>query len=166
MVSKVMYSSENSEWETPPELFNTLNDVFHFTLDPCATKQNAKCKKFYTKKQDGLKQSWKGESVFVNPPYGREVDKWVYKAYVTLIENKKSLIVMLLAARTETKRWQVMILPNAKVICFLKKRVKFLLNGKVRGSPAFPSAIVVFGTKNLNKKQRVALWSLGYLWEK
>ncbi len=178
MTSKAMFSSNSSDWETPPEIFEPLDEVFQFTLDPCATKKSAKCRTFYTIKEDGLKQSWKDESTFVNPPYGNAIDKWVLKSYVTLTESKGSLVVMLIAARTETKRWQTMILPNARAICFLKKRVKFwlygkpfqvlnVLTGKIRGgSPAFPSAIIVFGSKKLTKKERVVLWSLGYLWER
>jgi site-specific DNA-methyltransferase (adenine-specific) len=44
-----LYSSRSEEWETPKELFDELNLQFHFTLDPCSTDENAKCKKHYTK---------------------------------------------------------------------------------------------------------------------
>ncbi len=75
----VHYSSKTPEWSTPQDFFDALNKEFRFTLDPAATKENAKCKKFYTQKEDGLVQSWKGERVFVNPPYGRVIGKWVEK---------------------------------------------------------------------------------------
>ena len=80
MLNKGLYSSRTSEWETPQKLFDELNKEFHFTLDPCATKENAKCKKFYTKEDDGLSKDWLNERVFMNPPYGREIGKWVKKA--------------------------------------------------------------------------------------
>lgn len=54
----VMYSSKSNEWETPQDLFNKLDEEFKFTLDPCSTDENAKCKKHYTIKEDGLSQSW------------------------------------------------------------------------------------------------------------
>lgn len=57
----VHYSSKTDEWATPQEFFDKLNNEFHFTLDPCANEQNHKCKKFYTKEQDGLSQDWGGE---------------------------------------------------------------------------------------------------------
>lgn len=57
---KVMYSSKTDLWATPQNLFDDLNQEFKFTLDPCATETNAKCHKFYTIEQDGLKQNWGG----------------------------------------------------------------------------------------------------------
>lgn len=74
------FSSKTPEWATPQDFFDELNREFKFTLDPCATKKNAKCKKFYTEKDDGLSKSWKGERVFMNPPYGRPIAGWVKKA--------------------------------------------------------------------------------------
>lgn len=76
----IHFSSKTNEWATPQGFFNKLNEEFHFTLDPCATKENAKCQKFYTIEDDGLKQSWNNEVVFCNPPYGREIKHWVKKA--------------------------------------------------------------------------------------
>lgn len=81
MNTDVMFSSATSEWATPQDLFDSLNAEFHFTLDPCSTDENAKCEKHYTKEQDGLKQDWTGERVFCNPPYGREMSKWIEKCY-------------------------------------------------------------------------------------
>lgn len=73
--------SKTIEWETPQYLFDELNDEFHFTIDVCATKENAKVNRFFTKDQDGLKQDWTGETVWCNPPYGREMYAWVRKCY-------------------------------------------------------------------------------------
>lgn len=81
MINGAMYSSNSEEWATPQALFDELNREFHFTLDPCATPQNAKCAHFYTRKENDLAQSWRGETVFCNPPYGRGVNEWVKKAY-------------------------------------------------------------------------------------
>lgn len=60
MITKGLMSSNSSEWATPQELFNELDKEFNFTLDPCSTHENAKCKLHYTKKEDGLKKSWGG----------------------------------------------------------------------------------------------------------
>lgn len=70
---------KTDEWATPQWLFEQLDAEFHFTLDPCSTDQNAKCRKHYTKEQDGLAQDWSGETVFCNPPYGREMTRWIQK---------------------------------------------------------------------------------------
>jgi len=63
-----MVSSKSNEWSTPQKLFDYLDNIFDFTLDPCCTKDTAKCSKFYTDKEDGLSQSWENEIVFMNPP--------------------------------------------------------------------------------------------------
>ena len=56
-----MFSSAKDEWATPQEFFNLLNEVYNFTLDPCALPHNAKCNKFYTPEDDGLAQNWGGK---------------------------------------------------------------------------------------------------------
>ena len=78
-LDKALFSSASVEWETPQDFFESLDAEFHFTLDPCCTDENAKCEKHYTRQQDGLSQSWKGETVFCNPPYGKEIGLWVEK---------------------------------------------------------------------------------------
>ena len=59
-----LFSSNKDDWETPQELFNNLNAIFHFTLDPCSTHENAKCEKHFTVQEDGLKQDWGGRQFF------------------------------------------------------------------------------------------------------
>ena len=75
-----MMTSNHNEWATPKNLFRELDLEFGFTLDFCASKENAKCDKYYTKKQNALKQFPKGESIFCNPPYGREIGLFVENA--------------------------------------------------------------------------------------
>lgn len=81
MINKAMYTSNTAEWATPQAFFAQLDAEFHFTLDVCATPQNAKCTRFFAKEIDGLAQSWYGETVYCNPPYGRDIAKWVKKAH-------------------------------------------------------------------------------------
>lgn len=64
MNTAAIFSSKSSEWATPQDFFDKLNDEFNFNLDPCATKENAKCGKFFTEEQDGLKQNWGGTTYF------------------------------------------------------------------------------------------------------
>ena len=136
-MNKVHYSSKSNEWETPDDLFAELDSEFHFTLDPCATVENAKCHKFYTINEDGLSKSWEGEVVFMNPPYGRQIRQWIKKARE---ESKHATIVCLIPARTDTSYWHDYIFNHAE-IRFLRGRVKF--GNQKQGAP-FPSAIVVF----------------------
>lgn len=60
MNTEVMFSGSSCEWATPPEFFKALDAEFHFTLDVCATAENAKCRNYFTEEQDGLAQSWGG----------------------------------------------------------------------------------------------------------
>lgn len=130
-------SSNTDEWATPKKFFEELNKEFSFTLDPCATKLNYKCNKYYTKEENGLIQDWSKEKVFMNPPYGREIGKWVEKAYN---ESKNgSLVVCLLPARTDTK-WFHNFIYKKHEIRFIKGRLKF--NDGKQSAP-FPSMIVI-----------------------
>lgn len=139
MSSRVYHMSKTDEWETPQDLFDKLNDEFNFTLDPCATKENAKCDKFYTKEEDGYKQSWANEVVFMNPPFGREIKKWIRKAYLEAVHNE-ALVVCLIPARTDTKYWHDYIQGKAEVR-FIKGRLKY---SNAKYNAPFPSAIIIF----------------------
>ena len=79
MLNTGLFTSKTAEWATPQAFFDQLDREFHFTLDPCATDENAKCEKYFTLEQDGLSQDWSGETVFCNPPYGREIGRWCRK---------------------------------------------------------------------------------------
>lgn len=139
---KTMLSSKDMDWETPQDFFDKLNKEFNFTLDPCATKKTAKCKKYYTEEDNGLEQDWSGEIVFCNPPYGSAIKHWVKKCYVE--SNKPNTkVVMLIPARTDTIYFHDFIYQDAE-IRFIKGRLKF--GGKQKGSGAapFPSMVVVF----------------------
>ena len=140
MNTKVMFSSETDLWSTPQDFFDELNAEFHFTLDPCATRENAKCARFFTVEYDGLKQDWQGETVFCNPPYGREIGKWVKKCYKEA-QKPDTIVVMLIPARTDTAWFHDYIYHKAKEIRFIRGRLKF---GDAKNSAPFPSMVVVF----------------------
>ena len=144
-MDKMIFSSATNEWATPQWLFDKYNEQYKFTLDPCATKENAKCAKFYTQNDDGLLQDWGGEIVFCNPPYGKEIRKWVEKAYRESLKPN-TIVVMLIPARTDTKYWHEWIFPYAYHIEFLKGRLRF---GGANNNAPFPSAVVIFRRKNL-----------------
>ena len=148
-VRSVHFSSVSNEWQTPDNLFRSLNERFKFTLDPCCTHESAKCEKHYTITDNGLAQDWSKDVVFMNPPYGREISKWIRKAY---LESKKgATVVCLIPARTDTSYWHNYIFGKAKIE-FLKGRVKFKNNtvdykGHTPGAP-FPSAIIIYNGEN------------------
>ena len=133
-----VFSSTTDLWATPQDFFDELNEEFEFTLDPCATPDNAKCAKFFTKEQDGLKQDWTGERVFCNPPYGRAIGAWVKKCHDEA--QKGTLVVMLIPARTDTSYFHDYIYHKAE-IRFIRGRLKF--GGASQGAP-FPSMVVIY----------------------
>lgn len=141
MLNNAMFTSNTDLWSTPQEFFDSINAVYHFDTDVCALPENAKCKHFFTPAQDGLQQEWCG-TCWMNPPYGREIGKWVAKAYKSARDNKAT-IVCLLPARTDTKWFHDYCIPYGK-ITFVKGRLKF--GGAKSGAP-FPSVVVVFSGK-------------------
>ena len=98
----VLFSHKKNDWETPQWLYEYLNKIYNFTLDPCATIESAKCSTFFTKEDNGLNQSWANHTVFMNPPYGKEIGNWIKKAYNEHILHNIT-IVCLIPARTDTK---------------------------------------------------------------
>jgi phage N-6-adenine-methyltransferase len=139
---EIMFSSKTGEWSTPQEFFNKLNWRFGpFDLDPCATPYNTKCANIYTPIEDGLKKSWQGHTVFVNPPYGRGIDAWIKKGYEEA-QDPDTKVIMLIPARTDTKYWHKYVM-KAEMVFFVKGRLKF---GGHNNSAPFPSAVVVFNT--------------------
>jgi len=133
----VHFSSRSNEWGTPQWLFDKLNREFGFDLDPCSTHENAKCKRHYTQAEDGLTRDWSGRTVFMNPPYGREIGLWMEKACVSA--KSGATVVCLVPARTDTAWWHNFAVHGE--VRFLKGRLKF---GDATASAPFPSAIVVF----------------------
>jgi len=150
-MNKALMSSDKMNWRTPQWIFDLLDDEFHFTLDPCSDNENHKCEKFFTEENNGLSQSWDNDVAFVNPPYGREIGKWVKKA-----SESDGVVVMLIPARTDTKYWHDYIFNVASEIRFVKGRIKFEMGDCTDAAP-FPSAIIVFSNDSDTKIKAVQL---------
>lgn len=133
-----LYSSRSEEWPTPQDFFDKLDEEFHFTLDPCATLENAKCRKFFTKELDGLAEDWGTETVFCNPPYGKDIIKWARKAW--LASTRGATVVFLVHARTDTKWFHEFVYGKAE-LRFIRGRLKF---GAVNQSAPFPSLVAIY----------------------
>ena len=137
-MNRILFSSKTDLWSTPQSLFDELNKEYHFTLDVCALPENAKCAKYFTPEQDGLKQSWQHHVCWCNPPYGRAISSWVEKAYRESLNDTP--IVMLLPARTDTKWFHDYILGKAR-IDFIRGRLTF---GNAINPAPFPSMLVFY----------------------
>lgn len=126
MNMKVHFSSANDYWRTPEDVYNALNDEFHFNFDPCPVNPSF----------DGLATTW-GTRNFVNPPYSK-LAAWLRKGYEEAILGK--VVVFLIPSRTDTKAWHEYAM-KADEIRFIKGRLKF--QGAKYSAP-FPSAVVIF----------------------
>jgi phage N-6-adenine-methyltransferase len=133
----IHFSSQTDLWSTPQNFFDVLDKEFHFTLDVCATQENTKCWDYFTEKEDGLQQNWSNDICWMNPPYGREIGKWIQKAYKSSLEG--ATVVCLIPARTDTAWWHDYVTKGE--IRFIRGRLKF---GSATNSAPFPSALVIF----------------------
>ena len=133
----VHFSSSKDDWGTPDKLFKTLDNYFGFTLDVCATPENAKCRRFFTLAEDGLSKEWQGVC-FMNPPYGHQIKSWVAKAKASA--DSGATVVCLLPSRTDTRWWHDYVMKAAKIY-FIRGRLR--LQGATNSAP-FPSTVVVF----------------------
>ena len=123
----VHFSSLRLDWKTPKAVYQVLDSEFRFDFDPCPTNPDF----------DGLSIDW-GYRNFVNPPYGREIPKWIKKGYEESLKNKT--VVFLIPSRTDTSYWHDYIM-KADEIRYIRGRLKF---GDSVNSAPFPSAIAIF----------------------
>ena len=123
--------------------FNMLDKEFGFSIDVCALPENAKCARYYTPAHDGLSMAWEG-ICWMNPPYGRQIGRWVEKAYHEA-KYRRATVVCLLPARTDTQWFQDFCL-RSKDIRFIRGRLKF---GGAKNSAPFPSVVVVFSQETI-----------------
>lgn len=136
---KAMCSSETCEWATSQDVFDQLDAEFHFTLDVCATADNAKCACYFTDEMDGLLHDWFGVC-WMNPPYGRRIGRWIKKAYESSLEG--TTVVCLLPSRTDTAWWHDYVMRGE--VRFVRGRLYFVRRDGKKSRGLFPSVIVVF----------------------
>jgi phage N-6-adenine-methyltransferase len=137
-ITPVLFSSATDEWSTPQAFFDKLDRRYHFTLDPCATPENAKCPIYFTREQNGLEQDWGTHRVFCNPPYGRTMAAWARKCFEA--SQRGALVVLLVTARTDTRWYHDWVYGKAEVE-FIRGRLKF---GKADNCAPFSSMLCVY----------------------
>lgn len=138
MVSKTLFSSASDHWETPTRVFESLNKEFCFNFDPCPLHSVF----------NGLSINWFG-NVFVNPPYS-DIQNFLNKALEELNAGRISVCVFLVPARTCTRWFHDLVLPNVSEVRFIKGRLKF---GNSKNSAPFPSMILVFRKERIKKEK-------------
>lgn len=132
MNTKLFFSSKSPHWPTPKALLEELDKEFHFDFDPCPLGES---------EADGsapLFTSWNGKRVFCNPPYDRAISQFLQRGI------EADIAVFLLPARTDTKWFHDIVLPNASEIRFIKGRLCFGDPDDLSKRAPFPSMLVIF----------------------
>jgi len=154
------FMSGSGTWETPDDLYNNLNGFFRFNIDAAANKTNTKCGTYYRKRPepkqghryvnqkevDGIVDEWpvhQGDVVWCNPPYGRDIGKWLDRGYEA--SENGATVVFLLPARTDT-HWFHSYSKIGEVWLF-KGRIKFM---GAQASAPFPSMLLIFDGDQVN----------------
>ena len=152
MNNDLHFSSATGLWDTPKSLITTLAPVFPWDLDVCASAPNV-CANYYNEQTDAFTQPWHG-LCWMNPPYGRQIGKWITKASKVPVDG--GTIVCLLPARTDTQWWQPIIPKKASYVVFIKGRLKF--GSEAAWIARYESEFIKSPS---NKKMRAILGKLG-----
>lgn len=152
---KTLFSSKSDNYWTPKEFFKQVNITYGpFDIDVAASDDNHLCDIYFTKESDGLSQDWNGV-VWCNPPYGREIKKWLVKAITEIDKGNCKRAVFLIPARTDTKWMHDLVWVYASEIIFIEGRQKFDNNSPY--TAPFPSMLVVFD-KEHGISPEVGVW--------
>ncbi len=179
-MNRALLSSESPEWGTPKDFFDARDAELAFTIDVCAQASNAKRRRFYSPRDNGLAQSWEGETAWCNPPYGRAIGGWVQKARDEAM-RARCLTCLLLPARVDTDWWRTFVmtgdgaagrllrswyLPSTRVwwlrwealvtgVYFHDERLAF--EGMADDAAPFPSAVVWHASPSRRPARQVGL---------
>ncbi len=158
---QTIHSSKRHDWQTPQELFESLDQVFRFQLDAAASSENKKCLRYFSTRplSNAFDHSWNvGGWVWVNPPYGKQVGRWFDKAISE--SDKGARIVMMCMACTETK-WFQSAWNHCAEIWLLTPRVKFVQPGEKTGPAPKGSALYIFDRVHVPRVVRMFNWKRG-----
>jgi len=146
MTNLVDKQCKSVDWFTPPEILEPTRELMGgIWLDPCTTDDNpARATCWYTKKEDGLFGHWM-HGTFVNPPYGKELYKWIEKTVLEAADRLQIVLLVSASSRWDQERWQKIFSPNLTAMCMPLGRVKFLsANGVQMKSPPYPSLLFFY----------------------
>jgi site-specific DNA-methyltransferase (adenine-specific) len=150
--------SGRDDWGTPDQLYMELAREFRgFDLDPAASEERHLAPAYYTPEDDGLSREWFGR-VWCNPPYGRDLGRWITKARDEVLQGHADLVVMLLPARTDVRWFHDLVAVPAvsggpSEVRFLRGRLRF--HGASAVAP-FPSMVVVWRGPPKNRQRNTS----------
>jgi site-specific DNA-methyltransferase (adenine-specific) len=108
---RVMTASTTTVRKTPVEFYAWLDGQLHFTVDVCADEKNHQHPRYFSEKDNGLLQSWEGETFFMNPPYGAQILSWMKKARDSCILDS-AMGALLVPARVDTGWWRQCVMQS------------------------------------------------------
>ena len=152
---EALESKDTDEWETPDYLYKSMDDIYHFTLDVCATDDNAKCDEYYTIAEDGLKCDW-GRFNWCNPPYSRgQLERWLKRAYEETLKGNTTVVLM--PSNTDTCYFHEYVWDERVNSWYRWIETVYMVNGRLKFSDAknsarFPSMLVVFSGHSNSKR--------------
>jgi hypothetical protein len=140
----IHFSSRSEEWYTPSEVIDrVIATLGTIDLDPCSNSRSrpvVPARNHFTKRDDGLSRQWFGR-VFMNPPYGRDVKRWVAHLCAEHKCGRVTAAIALLHARTDTAWFSLF---RDYTLCFVRGRLKFAGQGAGNSAP-FPSVLAYLG---------------------
>jgi len=151
----------SQEWGTPEKYVNAVREFFggKIDLDPCSNEHSIVHARieYRLPKHDGLRESWRFSTIYVNPPYGIDkergtsIKKWLCKCAVANIEYKSEVLALVPVA-TNTGHWKKYVFGKATGICFLyDTRLKFLVNGQNGGKGAPMSCAMIYWGRDFDR---------------
>lgn len=156
MRAEVLHSSESAEWYTPREIVDAARAVMGWIeLDPASCEEaneTVRAARIYTTADDGLRYPWTAESLWLNPPYGRDDDArsnqavWLHRMMDSHRSGETKQACALVNAMTGNRWFQPLW---AWPLCFLRGRVRFVAPRSVgvKASPTHSSVVVYLGPR-------------------
>ncbi|HLD04236.1 MAG TPA: DNA N-6-adenine-methyltransferase [Candidatus Nanoarchaeia archaeon] len=151
-------NTKSKEWCTPKKYVDAVREVFggNIQLDPCSNKYSIVHAEieYSLPEKNGLRETWDYQTIYVNPPYGRDkktgvsIKDWLERC-AKAHKDYGSEVIALVPVATNTGHWKESVYGKAKAICFLfDTRLKFLENGKGGGKGAPMSCAMIYWGEN------------------
>ncbi len=136
--------SARDDWRTPVDRFAKWHAEFRFTVDAAADADNALLPNCWTREANALALSWRGERIWCNPPFGRQIGAWVEHAYYETNSGGCPLAVLLVPVRSDTAWWHDHVEGKAEVR-LLRGRLRFTHPDVTHDNSApFPCALLIY----------------------
>ena len=138
IIGRMVGTSKSIEYSTPLAIVQPLIEEFDLKLDVCASAVNHKLPDYFTKFDNALIKKWHG-NCWMNPPFDRNLGKWVKKAHYES-QTTTGTKVCLFPVRSNTNWWNE-VCPDAE-LRFINGEVNF--NDEPRGL-WWPMCVMIFG---------------------